>query len=76
MSLRAVVRAGQIVRDDDAKLPDGTVLRLEIDDEGLALTPEDKANLDAAICEALDEADAGQTIPASEILSELRTHGR
>lgn len=72
MGLRATVQNGRLVADEATALPEGTVLDLVVDDEGDELDEAQRRALDAAIELSLQQADAGQVSPASEILTRLR----
>ena len=71
--LRARVENGRLVLDEPTTLPEGTVIDLVIDDD-----PEDDLDeaerraRDESIRQGLEDAKAGRTTPASEILEELR----
>jgi hypothetical protein len=71
--LRARVKKGRLVLDEPTTLPEGTVIDLVIDDD-----PEDDLDeaerraRDESIRQGLEDAKAGRTRPASEILEELR----
>ena len=70
--IRAIVRNGRLLVDEPTALPEGTVLRLVLDDEGDNLDDAERALLHAAIREGLAEADAGQLVDADELLARLR----
>ena len=70
--IRAIVRNGRLRVDEPTALPEGTVLRLVLDDEGDNLDDAERALLHAAIREGLAEADAGQLVDADELLARLR----
>jgi hypothetical protein len=73
MSIRASVVAGRLVVDEPIDLPDGTVLDLVLDDEGDSLDDSERHALEEALVRAHQEAVAGRTRPASELLKELRS---
>jgi hypothetical protein len=70
--IRARVKAGRIVIDEPTELPEGTVLDLVIDDEGDNLTPDERARLNAALDHGIDDASAGRTKPAADVVNRLR----
>lgn len=72
MSVRALVRNGRLIVDQPTDLPEGTVLDLVVDDEGDQLDPRERDALNAAITRSLEDAAAGRTAPAQEILDKLR----
>ncbi|HBQ11957.1 MAG TPA: hypothetical protein DEF51_12690 [Myxococcales bacterium] len=72
MALRGTVRNGRLVVDAPTELPEGTVVDLVLDDEGDDLDDEQRAALHAAIDRSLQQAQAGQSAPASVILDKLR----
>ena len=72
MGLKAIVRGGRFVIDAPTDLPEGTELDLVIDDDSDELDPDELKALNAAILASLEDARAGRTKPASEILALLR----
>ena len=76
MSVRATVRNGRLVVDEETRLPDGTVLDLVIDDEGDELDDEQRRALDTAIATSLQQAADGESAPAAEIMTRLRSRRR
>jgi hypothetical protein len=72
MSIRASVVAGRLVVDEQTDLPEGTVLDLVLDDEGDNLDEAARAALQRALNVSHQQARAGQTREAAEILRELR----
>lgn len=72
VGLRATVRNGRLVVDEETQLPDGTVLDLVVDDEGDDLDDAQGQALRAAIAESLRQAEAGEAAPGDAILSRLR----
>jgi len=72
MGLRAVVQGGRLVLDQATTLPEGTVLDLVVDDGGDALSPEERAELEASIARGLAQADRGEGRPVDEVLERLR----
>lgn len=71
MPLRALVKDGRIVVDEETSLPEGTVLDLVVDDEGDDLDPEERARLDDHLQLSWESANQGGVRPAEEILNEL-----
>ena len=76
MGVRATVRNGRLIVDEETRLPDGTVLDLVIDDEGDGLDDEQRRALDAAIAASLRQAANGDVAPAEEVLGRLRARRR
>jgi len=64
----------EVELDDPADLPEGAEVSvfLRATDEEDDLTPEERAELDAELDAAIEEADRGEGIPAEEVLRELR----
>lgn len=73
--IRARVKNGRLIVDQPTDLPEGMVFDLVIDDEGDDLDDEERA----ALHEALDRSDMqvkeGLTIPAADVLKDLRKRG-
>lgn len=69
--LRARVRGGRIILDEPTDLPEGTVLDLVVDDQGDNLSDEERAQLDAAIAQAWNQAQSGAASPAEDVLEAL-----
>ncbi len=72
-ALKARVMNGRIVMDEPTDLPEGTVLTLVAindDDE----SPEERAQIEAAIDEGLDDFEAGRFVDDETIRSMLRAH--
>ena len=70
MVLHARVQAGRYVIDEPADLPEGSIVELvPIDD---MMDAEERAALDKAIAEGIEDADRGNTIDAREFLGRLR----
>jgi hypothetical protein len=68
--LHARVKAGRYVIDEPADLPEGSIVELvPIDD---TMDAEERAALEAAIAEGIEDADRGNTIDAREFLERLR----
>lgn len=76
MGVRATVRNGRLIVDQETDLPDGTVLDLVIDDEGDDLDQHELDALNAAISRSLDQAARGEVNPAEKILARLRERRR
>lgn len=72
MSLRAQVRGGRLVLDQETDLPEGTVLDLVVDDDGDDLDDAERALLHAALDESLEQMRRGETRDAAAIVDELR----
>lgn len=70
--IRGRVRNGRLVVDEPTDLPEGIVLDLVIDDEGDDLTEDERRILHETIQRGWRSLEAGQGIPASEVLRELR----
>ena len=71
--LRGHVENGHIVLDEPRDLPEGIdveIALLDADDD--EMTPEERADLEAAIDRSIEQADRGETIPAEEVLRRLR----
>jgi hypothetical protein len=73
MSVRAIVKSGRLIVDEETELPEGVVLDLVIDDEGDELDARARAALNGAISRSLLDAAVGRTAPADELLDRLRT---
>ena len=71
---KAHVRNGRLVLDEPTDLPEGDVVELVLLDGGDELDDEERARLDLALHESIDQMKAGQTIDAAEALAELRAH--
>jgi hypothetical protein len=66
----AKIRDGAIVTDEAVDLPNGATVTIVADDEeGFDVTPEQEAELAAA----MDDADRGDLISAADLLARLRT---
>ncbi|HLT38945.1 MAG TPA: hypothetical protein VK034_21825 [Enhygromyxa sp.] len=76
MGIRATVRNGRLVVDQETQLPEGTVLDLVIDDDGDDLDEHERKALDAAISISLDQAARGEVNSAEKILARLRERRR
>ena len=73
--IRARVKNGRLVVDEPTDLPEGTVLDLVVDDGGDDLDPEERAALHEALRVSWEQAKKGQTLPASDVLRDLRHRG-
>lgn len=62
----------RLVLDVPTNLPEGTVLDLVVDDGGDDLTDEDRAALHKALAASMEEFERGESVPAEEVLAELR----
>lgn len=69
---RAQVKNGRLILDEPTDLPEGTVLDLVVDDEGVDLDAEERAALDDALLRSIEQARQDRTHPAADVLSELR----
>jgi hypothetical protein len=68
--ISAHVRAGAIVPDEETELPEGAAVTVLADaDEREFDVP---AELEADLLVAIDEADRGDVVPASDVLARLR----
>jgi hypothetical protein len=76
VGLRATVRNGRLVIDEEIKLPEGTELELVIDDEGDDLDEHELAALNAAIAISLERAARGEVKPMEQVLARLRERRR
>lgn len=73
MAIRASVIAGRLVVDEHTDLPEGTVLDLVLDDEGDDFDDAEREALRQALIRSHQQALAGQTRDASEIVGTLRS---
>ncbi|NUP13462.1 MAG: hypothetical protein HOW73_46080 [Polyangiaceae bacterium] len=72
-ALKARVRNGRLVLDEPTSLPEGTeVVLVPANDEDDEMTDEERAELDAAILEGLDDVDAGRSVDAEAAIARLR----
>ncbi|MBI3203088.1 MAG: hypothetical protein HYZ29_16240 [Myxococcales bacterium] len=72
-ALKAHVRNGQIVLDEPVALPEGAVAEVRLlhqDDE----SPEERAAIEAAIDEGLDELDAGHFVDDETVRAMIRAY--
>ena len=70
-TLKARVENGRIVMNEPTDLPEGTELELIPADEAAEIVERDRVR--ALIRVGIDDADAGRTIPASELWRELES---
>lgn len=76
VGLRATVRNGRLVVDEEIKLPEGTELELVIDDEDDDLDDSERAALNAAIAISLEQEARGEVKPMEQVLARLRERRR
>ncbi len=76
VGLRATVRNGRLVVDEEIKLPEGTELELVLDDEGDDLDERERAALNAAIAISLEQEARGEVKPMEQVLARLRERRR
>ncbi|MEZ4226561.1 MAG: hypothetical protein R3B13_36780 [Polyangiaceae bacterium] len=72
-ALKAHVRNGRFVIDEPTDLPEGTVLTLAVVDDDEE-SPEERAEIEAAIDEALDDFEAGRSVDEETIRAKLRAY--
>jgi hypothetical protein len=72
MGFKARVIGGRLIVDEPTQLPEGFEMELGPIDPGDQMTDEERAQLHALIDESLAQDDAGDVIPAKDVLSELR----
>ena len=70
-TLRARVRGGRLILDQPTDLPEGTELELGVIDSGDDLDEAERAALAVALERSWEQAKAGETRPAADLLSEL-----
>jgi hypothetical protein len=75
-ALRVKVQDGRLVGDAPASLPEGTVLDVCIADSGDDMSPDEHAALSAFLDESWREFQAGNVVPAEDVLARLRTRRR
>jgi hypothetical protein len=73
-ALKAQVRHGRLVMDEPTELPEGSVIELVPIDSSDDLDDAERAELHAAIDEALAESEDGE-IDARDLIAELRSRG-
>ena len=71
-TLRARVRNGRLVLDEPTSLPEGTEIELAVADPGDDLDDDQRARLHESIERGIDDARAGRTIPAEDVIAELK----
>jgi hypothetical protein len=76
VGVRATVRNGRLVVDEEIKLPEGTELELVIDDEGDDLDERELAALNAAISISLEQEARGEVKPMEQVIARLRERRR
>jgi hypothetical protein len=76
VGVRATVRNGRLVVDQETQLPEGTVLDLVLDDEDDELDERERQALAAAISISLDQEARGEMNAAEKILARLRERHR
>ncbi len=71
-ALKALVKNGRIVVDEPTDLPEGTVVHLipTVEEE---MTSEERAELNGALEESLDEMRAGKTLDGAALIAALRS---
>ena len=72
-ALKAHVKNGQIVLDEPVELPEGAVAEVRLlhqDEEN----PEERAAIDAAIDEGIDEFEAGQFVDDETVRAMIRAY--
>jgi hypothetical protein len=74
-AVKAHVRNGRLVLDEPTELPEGTEVTLVAIEPGDELDDEERAELDAAIHEGLDDLKAGRMVDGDEVIARLRARG-
>ena len=77
MPLRAHVEDGRVVLDEPAELPEGARVEVCLVESPLTdatddLDDEERAELHRALDQGMAEADAGDVVPAADVIAELR----
>lgn len=72
-ALKAQIRNGRIVVDEETDLPDGEIYLVPVG-VGDDLDEEERAALLCSIDEGLEAARAGQYVDADEVIAELLSH--
>jgi hypothetical protein len=73
LALKARVKDGHLVLNEPTDLPEGAEVVLEVADEKDDLDDEDRARLHAALDLSVAQGQAGNLIPAAEVMSKLRS---
>lgn len=73
MIFRGHVKGGGIVLDEPLDLPEGTEVEIAVADD--EMSDEERAEIEAAIDESLEQVARGEGIPAEEVLRRLRSLG-
>ena len=73
--VRGHVKDGRIVVDDPVDLPEGAAVEIAVLGDDEALSAEERAEVDAAIDEGIDQAERGETSPIEDVLRRLRANG-
>jgi hypothetical protein len=76
LTLRGHIENGNILVDEGVALPEGTEVRLSLVEDADDLDDEDRARLHEALDLAQAEIDRGEAVPASDVITEPRKHGR
>ena len=71
-AVKAHVKNGRLVLDEPTELPEGTEVTLVALEPGDELDDEERAELDAAIHEGLEEVRAGKGLDPFEVIARLR----
>lgn len=75
MAFRGHVKGGGIVLDEPLDLPEGTEVEIAVADDDEEMSAEERAEIEAAIDESLQQVARGEGIPAEEVLRRLRSLG-
>lgn len=70
----ARVKNGDLTVDEPTDLAEGSLVPLEVADDWDDLPDEERAELDAALRESVEQMKAGETIPVEQAMAELRAH--
>ena len=71
--IKARVRNGYFVSDEPADLPEGTGASIVLEDPFAGMTPDERAELEAAIEEGYTDFSRGDFADARECLAQLRS---